>query len=171
MTKAKFIIGSLALGLAACTTVQPAGQSTLGANPVVDGGTFSSGGGLTVAAELRESAGNTAVCGVWAQSERQSVLTKFKAARVIETGSIAVDGETVVRGLQFMPEVAPVGTYAGMQAACVRTERAWSAGDRQAQVDIRIPQQVVARDVDDNGAGVVEVVFKPTGPGAGDASN
>ena len=161
----KITTGILALGLAACTTVQPAGNATLGANPVLDGGTFSSGGGLTVAAEIRESAGQTAVCGVWAQSERQSVLTKFKAERVIETGSVAVNGETVVRGLQFMPEVTPMGDYAGAQATCVRTERPWSARDTGAQVAIRIPQQIVVYEPDVSG--VLKVEFKPTGPGAG----
>jgi len=145
--------------------VQPAGKATLGANPVLGGGSFSSGGGLTVAAELRESAGRVAVCGVWAQSERQSVLTKFKAARVIGTGSVAVNGETLVSGLQFMPEVAPMGNYAGAQASCVRTERAWGDSLRQARVDINIARQVVERDVSQSG--VMEVVFKPTGPGAG----
>ena len=165
MTRLMIITGAAALALAACTTVQPAGTARLGANPALDGGTFSSGGGLTVAAELRESAGRLAVCGVWAQSKRQSVLTKFKASQVIETGSVAVNGDTVVRGLGFMPEVAPMGDYAGAEAACVRTERAWSADMSQARVDINIARQVVERDV--SPSGVMEVVFKPTGPGAG----
>ncbi|WP_306152876.1 hypothetical protein [Roseovarius sp. MMSF_3281] len=165
MTTAKITTGVAALTLAACTTVQPAGTTTLGANPALDGGSFSSGGGLTVAAELRESAGRVAVCGVWAQSERQSVLTKFKAARVVDTGSVAVNGETLVHGLGFMPEVAPMADYAGAQAACVRTEQAWSANMAQARVDINIARQVVERDVSQSG--VMEVVFKPTGPGAG----
>ncbi len=166
MTTAKIITGFAAFALAACSTVQPAGKATLGANPVLDGGRFSSGGGLTVAADLRESAGRVAVCGVWAQSERQSVLTKFKAAQVIATGSVAVNGETLVRGLQFMPEVAPMADYAGAEAACVRTERAWSDAMRQARVDINIARQVVERDVSQSG--VMEVVFIPDGPGAGD---
>jgi hypothetical protein len=165
MTTAKIITRIATLALAACTTVQPAGKATLGPNPVLGGGSFSSGGGLTVAADLRESAGRVAVCGVWAQSERQSVLTKFKAKRVIGTGSIAVNGETVVRGLQFMPEVAPMADYAGAQAACVRTERAWAENLRQARVDINIARQVVEREI--SPGGVLEVVFKPTGPGAG----
>ena len=165
MTTGKIITGFATLALAACTTVQPAGKTTLGGNPVLGGGSFSSGGGLTVAADLRESAGRVAVCGVWAQSERQSVLTKFKAGRVIATGSVAVNGETLVRGLDFMPEVAPMDDYAGAQASCVVTERAWVDSLRQAQVDINIARQVVERDV--SPTGVMEVVFKPTGPGAG----
>jgi hypothetical protein len=55
--------------------------------------------------------------------------------------------------------------YAGAEAACVRTERAWSEGMRQGRVDINIARQVVERDVSQSG--VMEVVFKPTGPGAG----
>src|SRR6056297_154033 len=148
--------GVLALGLAACTTVQPAGMTTLGPNPVLGGGTYSSGGGLTLAVESREQAGRTLVCGVWAQSRQQAVMTRGVARKVLGTGSVYVGGEAAVRGLTYMREVAPAADYSGLEAPCVLSERPWQPGDETRRPVIRIPRQIVFEDRDTDG-----------GPGAG----
>jgi hypothetical protein len=150
------------LTLAGCASVQDAGVARLGDAPVLGGGSYDSGGGLTVAADLREQDGFAVVCGVWAQSLQQSVLTKGVEPRVLGSGVVFVGDRAAVRGLVFMNEVAPAQSYAGAMANCVRTELRWS--EAQGPVTIRLPRQLVYRDADDDG--VTEVYFEPTGPGA-----
>jgi len=135
----------------------------LGSDPVLAGGTYSTGGGLTVAADIREYEGRTLVCGVWAQSEQQSILTKGKARGVVDSGSFSVGGQTIVRGLGFMKEVPPMADYAGQEAGCTLTERPWQAAGVTAE--IRIPRQVVHVESDEQGS--FSVTFRQTGPGAG----
>ena len=161
---AVFIALATALsGCAASTGPQVVAQ--LGADPVLTGGSYSSGGGLTVAADLRERQGRTLVCGVWAQSAQQSILTKGKARGVVETGNVSVGGQTIVRGLGFMNEVPPMADYAGQEAGCALTGRTWQPGDEDRRVEIRIPRQVVHVEVDEQGS--FSVTFRQTGPGAG----
>ncbi|MBS4009756.1 MAG: hypothetical protein KGZ72_03265, partial [Roseovarius sp.] len=54
-----------ALALAGCTVAGPKMVARLGADPVLSGGSYSSGGGLTVAADIREQQGRVLLCGVW----------------------------------------------------------------------------------------------------------
>ena len=152
--------------LAACTGATPP-QTTarLGDAPMLAGGTYDTGGGLTVAADARERNGQTMICGVWAQSTQQSILTKHKAKGVLDTGAVALGGETVVRGLRFMTEVPPMADYGGQEAGCAVTARPWRAGDDGRTVQIRLPRQVVEHEIDEEGG--FTVVFKPSGPGAG----
>lgn len=153
--------------LAACTagSQAPRVTATLGPNPVLAGGTYSTGGGLTVAAEARERQGRTMICGVWAESTQQSILTKNKARGVLDTGAISFGGQTVLRGLRFMAQVPPMADYAGQQANCAVTARPWQAGDDAREVQVRLPRQVVHVEIDEQGG--FRVVFRPTGPGAG----
>ncbi|MDW3117042.1 MAG: hypothetical protein R8G60_04080 [Roseovarius pacificus] len=75
-------------GLAACVSLEPAGVARLGSDPALGGGTYTSGGGITVAADLRNQGGRTMVCGVWAQSRQQSILTKLVERKVLGTGAV-----------------------------------------------------------------------------------
>lgn len=160
------VLATLGLAVAGCVAATgPQVVAQLGSDPVLAGGSYSSGGGLTVAADLRERQGRTLVCGVWAQSDQQSILTKGKADGVIATGSIAVGGQTVVRGLSFMQEVPPMADYSGQEAGCTLTDRAWQASDAAARTEIRIPRQVVHVEADEQGS--FAVTFRQTGPGAG----
>ncbi|MBC7164758.1 MAG: hypothetical protein H5U15_07135 [Roseovarius sp.] len=153
------------LALAACSAATgPIGVARLGSNPVLDGGTYDSGGGVTVAVELREWQGRTVVCGVWAQSERQSVLTQGVEHTLLGSGSVYLDGEALVRGLNFMPEVPPMADYAGQEARCMATSRPWREGDEARRPVIRIPRQTVYVDADEGGTIIVN--FRQTGPGA-----
>ncbi len=155
---------ALATVLAGCAPATgPQVVAQLGSDPVLAGGTYSSGGGLTVAADLREYQDRTLVCGVWAQSDQQSILSKGKARGVLDSGSVSVDGQTLVRGLRFMKEVPPMADYAGQEAGCTLTERPWQAGG--ATIEIRIPRQVVHVESDEQGS--FSVTFRQTGPGAG----
>ena len=165
MTRAKALLAASAL-LAACSPATDTRTvARLGPDPALAGGSYSSGGGITVAADVREKDGRTMVCGVWAQSRQQSVLTKHKARGVLDTGAVALGGETLVRGLRFMTEVAPMAEYGGQQARCAVTQRPWRQGDAGRRAEIRLPRQVVEVEIDE--AGGFAVTFQPSGPGAG----
>ncbi|MEM8800803.1 MAG: hypothetical protein AAGF15_12085 [Pseudomonadota bacterium] len=130
------------------------------------GGVYSSGGGLSVAAELREAQGQTLVCGVWAQSKQQSILTKNMARGVIDTGSIFLGRERVAQNFLFMKEVEPSENYAGQEAGCLLLDRPWQAADAQRVPLVRIPRQVLVHEDDE--AGGLLVTFTDTGrPEAG----
>lgn len=152
--------------ISACAASGPQVAARLGSDPVLSGGTYSSGGGLTVAADLQEYQGRTLVCGVWAESAAQSILSKGKARGVVATGNVSVGGETLMRGLSFMKEVPPTDDYSGQEAGCTLTDRAWQAGDDDARPEIRIPRQVV--EIQDDESGGFAVTFRQTGAGAGE---
>jgi hypothetical protein len=150
------------IALSACQPVSPDAVAQLRA-PVIDGGSYSTGGGITVAAEIQEIGGRTALCGVWAESKRQSVLSKGRAPQVMGSGSAYLGGEVLQRGLLFMRKVDPAEIYEGMQGNCVVTGQPWQGAQ---PVQIRIPRQIVHREDDDiDGAGPI-VLFRQTGPGA-----
>lgn len=152
--------------LMSCSTLEPNAVSRLGDTPVLSGGTYTSGGGITVAADVRNDNGQTMVCGVWAQSVHQSVLTSHVERQVLGSGSVYLGKEPVVRGLVFMTEVEPMPDYSGQTAGCVRTDRQWQAGDDVKRARIRIPRQVVYFDGDEFTGGPI-VYFYQSGPGAG----
>lgn len=155
------------LAVTGCTTyVGPATVAMLGDTPALSGGKFSTGGGISVAADMRERDGKTLLCGVWAQSAQQSILTKGRAGEVLAKASVQVGGRQIAQGLTFMQEVPPVADYSGSTANCRVIERPWQAGDENRDLLIRIPRHVVHREFDGVGGGVI-VFFDPSGPGAG----
>lgn len=145
MPTSKLITIAAALALASCAPVPP-GQSVvsqLSSTPMLTGGTFSSGGGISVAADLRERDGNTLVCGVWAESNNQSILTKNSANRVVSKGVIFLNSERLVQNFLFMKKVDPAQSYAGKEAGCRLLDRPWQANDANADLLIRIPRQII----------------------------
>ena len=95
-------------------------QATLGATPVTGGGAYSTGGGVTVAVEMRRSTdGRPALCGAWAETAQQTVYLRGKGRDVLKHGSVSVDGQIVAQGLEFLREVPPAQSYAGAPANCI----------------------------------------------------
>jgi len=164
ISKAKYLL--LPLFAAACTPAQVSYVSRLANEPALDGGSFTTGGGLTTATELQERDGKTAICGVWAESRRQSVLTKFKAREMMPYGSVYIGDKRMVQNLLFYNKVEPMADYSGQQANCVLTSRPWRAGDERLKPVVRIPRRLVLRDGDYTGG--IFVYFFQTGPGAGE---
>mgnify|MGYP000635695331 FL=1 len=160
------VLALLGMGLAltACSTVKDVGVTRLSASPTIDGGKYSSGGGVTVAVDVLETEGLATVCGAWANSEQQSVLTKGVEAAVLGSGSVYLGDTALVRGLTFMNEVKASKSYADVPANCVQTSYAWLSTDAEKLVSIRIPSQVVYYDADEDG--VVIVRFEQGGAGA-----
>ena len=167
MTKAFAISTICAVFLVSCAPpAQPVNGVPLGDDPVMSGGRYTSGGGLTVAVTVTEAQGATRVCGVWAKSRQQSILTKGVERRVLGTGSVYLGQERIAQDLLFMREVAPQQSYAGQQAGCVLVARAWQQGDAAKPVSVQIPRQIVANQREASDAGPI-VYFEHTGPAAG----
>lgn len=155
-------------GLAACSPNVPAGQATLGPDPTLGGGTFTSPGGLTFAVDARDIGGLTGICGVWAESVNQSVMTRNAGPKILDSGGITLGGDAVAQGLGFLRQVEPAESYAGMDANCITTPRPWRAGDGARKLGIHVPRQIVFNDADgDFGeSGGIVIWFRPGGPGA-----
>lgn len=154
-------------GLAACSPNLPAGSATLGPNPALGGGTFTSPGGLTVAVDARNIGGRTGICGVWAESINQSVMTRNSGPKILASGGVSMDGEGVAQGLGFLKKVAPATSYAGLDANCITTERPWRAGDETRELKIHLPRQIVRNELDgDLDGGGILIWFRPGGPSA-----
>ncbi|MFD0859065.1 hypothetical protein [Roseovarius aquimarinus] len=166
----KILMAALAAAaLGACASPNmPAGTATLGASPTVGGGTFTSPGGLSIAVDARDIGGRTGICGVWAESINQSVMTRNSGPKILASGGVTLGGEGVARGLSFLRKVEPAESYAGMEANCVVSERPWRAGDEARELRIHIPRQVVYNGLDgDFGvSGGILIWFRPGGPGA-----
>ncbi|MCQ0093749.1 hypothetical protein [Roseovarius sp. M141] len=163
------IVAALGLtGLAACSPNVPAGRATLGPNPALGGGTFTSPGGITVAVDARNIGGRTGICGVWAESINQSVLTRNAGRKVIDSGGVTLGGEAVAQGLGFLQQVDPATSYAGLGANCITTDRAWQKGDEARELKVILARQMILNESDgDFGiAGGVIIWFRPGGPGA-----
>ncbi|WP_324753872.1 hypothetical protein [Roseovarius sp. Pro17] len=166
---AKTILAAIGLiGLAACSPNMPAGQATLGPTPTLGGGTFTSPGGISVAVDARNIGGRTGICGVWAESINQSVMTRNSAPKILDSGGVTMAGEAVAQGLKFLRQVKPATSYAGMQANCITTERAWRAGDEARPLKVHFPRQIVFNDLDGGfgESGGILIWFRPGGPGA-----
>ena len=163
------LTSSLALALASCTTIsaRPGIVAVLGDTPTVTGGTFSTGGGVTVAADIRERNGRILLCGVWAQSHQQAILTKGRAREVVTRGSVLLGKVALAREIAFMREVAPAANYAGSEASCRMTDQPWSGAAAANRLTVRIPNHLVHREIDDSGGGGQFVYFRSGGPGAG----
>lgn len=155
-------------GLAACSPNMPAGKATLGPDPALGGGFFTSPGGLTVAVDARNIGGRTGICGVWAESESQSVMTRNAGPRILASGGVTLGGETVAQGLGFLRKVAPATSYAGLDANCITTGRVWRAGDENRPLRVQLPRQIVRNEMDTDfgDSGGIIIWFRPGGPGA-----
>lgn len=161
--KVKFLI--LALLTGACSPVHTSYVARFQSVPTLSGGSFTSGGGLTVAAELQEHDGHTAVCGLWAESRSQSVLSKHKARELLPAGSVFLGKERVLQNLLFLNKVEPMADYSGQEVNCVITSRPWHAGDENITPLVRVPRRLIVREGGVDGG--IEVYFLQSGPGAG----
>lgn len=157
------VLAVCALLSGACTTATSGARAPLGPDPVVSGGSYSSGGGLIVAVDMRESAGMTRVCGIWAEGAGQASFTKGPKLEILGSGSVYLGREALVRGLGFLTEVPRAPSYAGAPAGCVDTTRPWQPGDEARRPIVRFPRKDLYLDAEDVGADMVE--FFPAGSG------
>lgn len=137
-------------------------QTLLSERVTLAHGSFTSGGGLTIAAELRPTAaGGTALCGVWAESRGQSSYTVGEARRIVRLAGVSVDGRRVAQNLGFLPQVPPQLDYAGQPARCRALDLPW----REGRVpEIFIPRQQISTAK--GGGSEPTISFRQTGTGA-----
>jgi len=150
----------LALGLAA-TSAPAAPGTTLGPDPVLGGGEYSTGGGITLAVELRNLAGKTGICGIWAQSKRLTAYVRHEGPRMLSKGSIALDGRVLTHDLGFLNRVEPAASYAGAPAGCLRLDRPWRAGDAHRRPELRLPRQELMLANGGRKSGGPRITFRP----------
>ncbi len=134
----------------------------LGPNPVLAGGEYSSGGGITVALELRSLSGRAAVCGVWAESRDLTAYLNGRTKRVLANGSVFIDGERVQSNLLFLKETVPSESYTGETVTCAALGRAWRAADETAEVTVRIPRGPVVLERGGRKTGGPSIRFRQT---------
>jgi len=146
---------SLAAGSAALATQPP--DTRLGDHPAIAGGEYSTGGGITVAVELRRIGSQTGICGVWSESRRLTGYLSGRSREVLARGNILLDGVPVHHGLGFLRQTSPSESYAGAAADCIRTARPWRNG---ARVGVRIPRQLVVMERGDDGG--LDIRFRQT---------
>ncbi len=91
----------------------------LGQNPILGGGVFTTGGGITIALEPREINGAPHLCGVWARSEFLSAYIVGKVSFVLAQGVVQVGKDIVLRDFRVFPQVAVASSYAGAEGSCV----------------------------------------------------
>ncbi|WP_297770728.1 orotidine 5-phosphate decarboxylase [uncultured Roseovarius sp.] len=154
----------LLLTLLLALVVAPAlrAETRLSENVSLAHGTFSSGGGLTIAAELRQTAqGGTVLCGAWSESASQASYTNGEARRILQLASVSIDGQRVATDLGFMPRVEPQLDYAGTPATCALIDLPWRIG---RVPEIFLPRQQITRSGGDNSA--PNIVFRQSAPGA-----
>ena len=150
---------ALALILGFATSAQA--QNTLSERVTLAHGSYSSGGGITIAADLRPKDGRTALCGTWAQSTDQSSYTKGTARAIVQLASVYVDGQRIYQDLGFMPQTAPRLDYAGAPARCVLTDLPWRAGRIP---EVFLPRQQISHSA--GGGSSPKISFRQTGTGA-----
>ncbi|MBE0452457.1 MAG: hypothetical protein IBX58_02120 [Roseovarius sp.] len=147
----------LPLLLGACALTAPAPTALLGPDPVMARGVYNTGGGITVAVDLREHDGRVMVCGVWSESDDQSGLTHGgPKMEVLGASSIYLDGKVLARGLLFLRKVPGAERYAGALAGCEITSRPWQARHATARPEISFPSVQIYLDATDVGADMVE---------------
>ncbi len=128
--------------LLALATPSMAATAKLGQGAVIAGGEYSTGGGITVAVEPRDIGGKLGFCGIWAQSTSMSAYTRRAASAVLTKGVVQIDGQTVLRNLNFLNRVGPAATYTGAPSGCTVVNRTWT-GDPTARMTVRIPRQKI----------------------------
>lgn len=139
----------------------PASAATLGASPVLGGGEYSTGGGITVAVELRRAkGGGLALCGAWAESRRLPIYLRGKGRDVLARGSVTQGDRVLVQGLEFLPEVAPGESYGGAEASCLRAPETARA-DRALEIIFPAHEVVRTQGGDGEGGGIV-IRFGPS---------
>lgn len=164
MKHMKMCIAGLVLALGACAAGPSGTVSRFQSEPALTGGTYTTGGGITVASRFQEVNGRTALCGLWSESRAQTPYTKGRARSVLASSAVYLEGTRLLNDLSFLHKTPPGTRYDGMKTTCALSDRAWQAAYASRVPDIRMPRQIVYFEPGNNAGPRVE--FRQTGPGA-----
>ncbi len=134
-------------------------QVPLGAGHILAGGEYSTGGGITVAVELRNLSGETGLCGIWAESERLPAYVRHDRGGILAKGSIALNGQVLTHDLDFLNQVPPSVSYVGAPAGCIRLDRPWRDSDAKGRLEIRLPRRELRFGGGDDRGGGIRIRF------------
>lgn len=152
-------LGLSAFAIAACATAVPVGGESVDSRYVTGGGTWDTGGGITVAVRAFERDGVTVVCGVWT-TDRQSTQSIELNRWVVETGAVEIAGDRVLQNLIVFNRIPYSGDITGEPANCVTASKPWKAAYADADPVIRFPRLAFATD---DIAPSNTVIFRPGG--------
>lgn len=150
--------------VAACSTGGADNVTRLKTEPILTGGTYSTGGGITIASTFRNVGGQTALCGLWSESAVQTPYSKGVAPQVLSSGAVYLDDQRLLSDLDFFRKIPATTDYTAVQAPCAVSDLPWRPDYADRVPDIRLPRQVVYADRGRVKGPIVE--FRQTGPGA-----
>ncbi|WP_371224498.1 hypothetical protein [Roseovarius sp. 2305UL8-3] len=155
MRRTALVLG-LALGGLSFAPVAEAGPNvTLGANPTLGGGVFTTGGGISVALEARKINGAPHLCGVWARSKHLSGYVTHQVRDVLNSGVVLSGNDILLRDFRVFRQVPVAESYGGAEANCVPVPR------QVSDLTIHIPNQNLSNDHGPGGPD--DVRFKRSG--------
>lgn len=104
--------------------------------------TFKPFGAIQLAVMIKEIGGKTAVCGMWAETER--LQAHVRASHLPRRGrantTVDVGNRRLIKGLGFMAEVAPEDFVTGTTVNCQVTNVPWEAGFTRQKIRLSSPK-------------------------------
>ncbi len=140
MRRIALLLGLALGGLGAASHALAGPSVTLGSNPTMGGGIFTTGGGISVAVEAHQINGAPHLCGVWVRSTYLSGYVTDKVRDVLSSGVVQSGDDILLRDFRQFPQVDVAESYGGAQANCVPVAR--MTGDFK----VRIPNRSLVND-------------------------
>ena len=113
------------LGLAGCAgKFQQVYDERIDETYAVGGGEYSTGPRIYVFAKLAEANGNTVICGAWARESANAAAAGADLA-VLEGTRIIAGGETVLSGVEKLPQRRFRSNMRNALAYCFLTDKPW----------------------------------------------
>ncbi|MEO0774119.1 MAG: hypothetical protein AAFZ04_13145 [Pseudomonadota bacterium] len=104
--------------------------------------TFKPYGAIQLAAMIKNIGGKTAVCGMWAETERLQAHIRAGNLhrRIRTTASVDLGNRRPITGLGFMKQVTAEDFKAGTQVPCRVTNVPWEAGFARQKIEFAAPR-------------------------------
>ncbi|MEO1491194.1 MAG: hypothetical protein AAFV19_03465, partial [Pseudomonadota bacterium] len=131
--------GAALLSMTACATGTPIAGQTIDDSYRVDGFRWDSGTTVYVMLKTFNADGKTGVCGAWTARGGSSNISHLNT-EMMDAGSVALDGTTLVNGLGFMKEHGGTGDLKGQASNCVKTDVDWQPAFANERPDAVFPR-------------------------------
>lgn len=99
-------------------------------------------GTIQIAAMIKDIGGKTAVCGIWAETERLQahIYAGNLPRRARTTTGVELGNTRLLTGLGFTKKAAPEAFEAGAEVPCVLTNVPWQAGFARQRIEFAAPR-------------------------------
>ncbi len=130
-------------GMTDTATAQSSKHTTkMSSNAHISEYSFKPFGAIQVAVMIKDIGGKTAVCGMWAETER--LQAHVRASNLPRRGrantTVEVGNRHLLKGLGFMAEVEPEDFVAGTTVNCKVTNVPWEAGFARRKLRLSSPK-------------------------------